>query len=215
MARRQAIDPDELFETANRMVAEGKEVTANSLLDALGGGSLRTIYKYLDQWKERRPVVSTAKPTEMPEHVRASFAASWRAAQQEAALEVEAVKAKAAEEVEAAVKQFQDTLEVVDRMEKEAVECAEELETMRPTVARLTEEVSQLSTERASLQATVEQLKHQLEKTETAASKDREERDVAIKEASELKGLSRALKEQNEALLAKLSSGEKEHSKKG
>lgn len=47
MARRHPIDPDELFETANRLVAEGKEVTATALLDALGGGSLRTIYKYL------------------------------------------------------------------------------------------------------------------------------------------------------------------------
>ena len=48
MARRQPIAPDELFETANRLKAEGKEVTALALLDALGGGSLSTIYKHLE-----------------------------------------------------------------------------------------------------------------------------------------------------------------------
>ncbi len=36
MARRRAIEADELFETANRLKPEGKEVTAVALLDALG-----------------------------------------------------------------------------------------------------------------------------------------------------------------------------------
>ena len=97
MARRHPIDPDELFETANRLVAEGKEVTATALLDALGGGSLRTIYKYLEQWKDKAPIAPVKKKVDIPDRVQASFSMAWRMATDEAAIEIEAVKQKAAE----------------------------------------------------------------------------------------------------------------------
>jgi len=66
MARRRAIEADELFETASRLQAEGKDVTAVALLDALGGGSLRTIYKHLEVWQQRRPPSLPAPLEEIP-----------------------------------------------------------------------------------------------------------------------------------------------------
>ena len=78
MARRRAIEPEELFETANRLKAEGKEVSATALLDALGGGSLRTIYKLLEQWDESHPAVISTVNNEIPADVMAGFSNSWR-----------------------------------------------------------------------------------------------------------------------------------------
>ena len=70
MARTVGIDRDEVFETANRLEAEGKEVTALSMLAALGRGSLTTIYKYLDAWKESKPVKNPIVQVEQPEDAR-------------------------------------------------------------------------------------------------------------------------------------------------
>jgi thioesterase domain-containing protein len=119
MARRQAIEPEELFETANRMRAEGKEVTAMALLDALGGGSLSTIYKHLEVWQATRPAEVVIKPEEIPAAVQASFAAAWRLAAQEAKREVTEVKEKAKEEVAAALRQFHGALEAIAKIEKD------------------------------------------------------------------------------------------------
>jgi thioesterase domain-containing protein len=80
MARTVGIDRGEVFETANRLEAEGKEVTALSMLAALGRGSLTTIYKYLDAWKESKPVKNPIVQVEQPEPVKTAFATAWRVA---------------------------------------------------------------------------------------------------------------------------------------
>lgn len=282
MARRQAVDPDEFFETANRLVAEGKEVTAKVMLDALGGGSLRTIYKFLEMWQEKRPAPISVKSSEVPDHVRLQYEASWKAAQQEAAREVEGVRVKAAEDVEAANKQFQEALDIADRLEKEAQEAAEQIAGLTLQVQELASKNQTLSAERATYKATSEQLNNQVEahkqeidrlerrsnddkerhlgqvkslekqvaelktslegaqtkatqfekerdeakakaeeagkqqvKAEEAAKKDRAERDTAIREAAEHKGKVETLKEQYAALMAKLSSEDKQSDRKG
>ena len=100
MARRAVIDREELFETANTMAVEGKDVTALALLNALGGGSLTTIYKYLGEWESGRPKTTPAAgSTEIPDVVQNAFVSTWRVAAMEAARETAAVKEKAAEEV--------------------------------------------------------------------------------------------------------------------
>lgn len=54
MTRRPVVNRDELFFMADKMAAEGKQVTALALLASLGGGSLTTIYKYLEEWESTR-----------------------------------------------------------------------------------------------------------------------------------------------------------------
>lgn len=256
MARRRAIEADELFETANRLQAEGKEVSATALLDALGGGSLRTIYKLLEAWQERRPAVVITAPDEIPPSVQAAFASAWRQAAQEAGREVLAVKEKAAEEVEAAVKQFQGALDAIDNLEKESEADAQQIDILKERVTELEAALQKSQTESAAYRATGEQLQQQvksqeaelerlhgeldkervnrqqeierisaaaeaaqgeaqrqLAKVEAASKTDREERDAAIKEASELRGLSDALKTQNAELLSKLGLDEKQQRK--
>jgi chromosome segregation ATPase len=285
MARRRAIEADELFETANRLQADGKEVSATALLDALGGGSLRTIYKLLEAWQQRRPAVVITATDEIPPSVQAAFASAWRQAAQEAGREVLAVKEKAAEEVAAAVKQFQDALDAIDNLEKESEADAQQIDSLKERVAELEAALQKSQTESAAFRATGEQLRQQvksqevelerlhgdidkertnrqqeiqrisaaaeaaqakaaeqieslsrtvaevqanaqklendkgeaqrqLEKMEAASKTDREERDAAKTEASELRGLSDALKTQNAELLSKLGLNDKQQPKK-
>lgn len=211
MARRRAIEADELFETANRLQAEGKDVTAVALLDALGGGSLRTIYKHLEAWQQRRPPVTVSTTDEIPGIVQAAFANAWRLATQEAGRQVVAVKEKAAEEVAAANKQFQDALDVVGKLESESEADAQQIEDLKAKIVELEVTLQKSQTESATHGATAEQLNHQvksqeseLERLHKEIDKERSERDTAIKEASELRGFSDGLKTQNAELLSKL-----------
>jgi DNA repair exonuclease SbcCD ATPase subunit len=166
MARRRAIEADELFETANRLQAEGKEVSATALLDALGGGSLRTIYKLLEAWQQRRPAVVITSTDEIPPSVQAAFASAWRQAAQEAGREVLAVKEKAAEEVEAAVKQFQGALDAIDNLEKESEADAQQIDSLKERVAGLEAALQKSQTESAAYRATGEQLQQQVKSQE-------------------------------------------------
>ena len=233
MARRRAIEADELFETASRLQAEGKDVTAVALLDALGGGSLRTIYKHLEVWQQRRPATVTTAPEEIPAGVLSAFGNAWRLATQEAGRAVVVVKEKAAEEVEAALKQFHGALEAIGKLEAESEADAQQIDSLKERVAELEGALQKSQTDGAAYRAAGEQLGQQVKSQEaelerlhgeidkertirqqeiqriTAAAegaqeKDRAERDAAMKEAAELRGLSEGLKAQNAQLLSKI-----------
>lgn len=291
MARRRAIEADEFFETANRLQAEGKDVTAMTMLDALGGGSLRTIYKHLEIWQERRPILVASTPEEIPAPVQSAFANAWRLATQEAGRVVVAVKEKAAEEVQAAQDRFQGALDAIGKLEAEGEADAQQIDSLKERVSELESTLQKSQNDGAAYKATIEQLRHQVrsleveqerlhaeidkeravgqkeiqrltsaaeaaqekalqqieglkktiaeaqataqqlekekgeaqskrdelqrlfEKAEEASKADRSERDAAIKEASELRGLSDALKTQNTELLSKLGRDEKQQRK--
>lgn len=225
MARRAVIDRGELFETANTMAAEGKDVTALALLNALGGGSLTTIYKYLAEWEAGRPKVSQASgSSEIPDIVQSAFVSTWRAATIEAARETAAVREKAAEEVKAAQKQFEGALEAIQKLETESEQDAGQIEGLKARVAEVELALTAVGNDKAALKATVEQLRQQVKAQEAELErvhKDGEaerkrhhdelmrlstEREAVIKEAAELKGQVQALKEQSKELMAKLAS---------
>lgn len=215
MARRAVVDREEVFEAANRMAAEGREVTALTLLNALGGGSLTTIYKHLNAWNAERPAPTVASNNEIPDSVQTAFASAWRAATQEAAKEVAAAKEKAAEEVQQAQKQFTDALAVIEKLEAESEVDGQQIDELKAQVAGLESELSKAKSESAALKAAADELRQQIKKLEEAGKSDRAERDAALKEAAELRGLAEALKTQNAELLARLSGegkGEKRRS---
>jgi len=216
MARSQALDADELFETANRLQAEGKEVTAVSLLNALGRGSLTTIYRHLETWKNSRPARPVLSNNETPELVKNAFAVAWREARQEAALEVEAIKTKAAEETQAAIKEFHGALEAIEKLEKESDQDASEIELLKTQVADAQSQLAKMEAQSVANEATAKQLLQQadsqakeFERLRQDNEKQRTERDAAIKEAAELKGRAESLQLQNKELLAKLTDKEK------
>ncbi len=200
MARRRAIEADELFETANRLKAEGKEVTAVALLDALGGGSLRTIYKLMEAWQQSRPAEVKTEPTEIPPAVMAGFVNSWRLATQEAAREVADVKEKAKEEVAAALRQFHGALEAIGKMEAESEADAQEIERLTAKLTELEAAMHEAQKEAFGHKAMVDQLQKLLEKQQ----KEIERLRVEAAKASELTGTVETLQVQNDKLIERL-----------
>lgn len=212
MARRAVIDRDELFETANRLAAEGKDVTALALLNALGGGSLTTIYKYLAEWETGRPKTAPAAGgAEIPDAVQNAFMSTWRVATMEAARETAAVKEKAAEDVKAAHKQFEGALEAIQKLEAESENDAAQIETLKQRVSELEPALTAAGNDNAALKATAEQLQQQVKSQQSELDRlhkgietAQQAREIAIREASEMKGKADTLKAQNIELLDKL-----------
>lgn len=228
MARRPVVEQEEVFEVANGLAAEGKEVTALALLNALGGGSLTTIYKYLSEWEAGRPKTApTAGGAEIPDVVQNAFVSTWRVATMEAARETAAVKEKAAEEVKAAQKQFEGALEAIQKLETESENDAAQIEALKARVSELEAALTAAGNDNAALKATAEQLRQQVKSQQAELErlhKDRDEdrklhqselarakaeHDAAIKEAAELKGQAQTLKAQNTELIAKLAAPKK------
>ncbi|MGE3557248.1 MAG: DNA-binding protein [Candidatus Obscuribacterales bacterium] len=215
MARRPAIDRDEFFEAANRLQAEGKEVTASVMLDALGGGSLRTIYKYLGEWQQEQPhSPSSNRDTELPEPVLMAFKATWRAATTEADRATAAIREQAAEEVKAAQRQFSDALDAIEKLEKQGDIDTKTIEELTAKVTELEGRVNELQEGAAADKATIEELRQQAggqqkeaDRLRTELERERKEKDAAIREAAELKGTAATLKAQNDTLITKLGSG--------
>lgn len=176
MARRAVVERDELMETANRLAAEGKPVTALSLKEALGGGSFNTIYKYLGEWESSRPKSAPSGNTEMPESVLAAFMSTWRVASMEAARETAAVREKSAEEIKAAQGKFTEALEAIQKLEAQSEEDNAEIEALKAKVQELEQTVGQLSNDNAAVKATSEQLRHQVKSQQ--AELDRLHKDV-------------------------------------
>ncbi len=202
MARTVGIDRDEVFETAKRLEAEGKEVTALAMLAALGRGSLTTIYKYLEAWKDSKPVKTPMVQVEQPEPVKTAFATAWRVAAEEAARETMVIRDKAAEEMNAALRQFHGALEAIAKLEAEREADADVIEGLQQIAAEQKAENAKLETEAATERARADELRDQLKALQS-------DRDSAMKEAAELKGLTSALKDQNKQLMAKFGSDDK------
>lgn len=202
MGRGPVIEQDELFEVANRLEAEGKEVTALALLEALGRGSLTTIYKHLEVWKSAKPSKVQLSNNEMPDRVKSAFLVAWREASQEAGLEVAEVKEKAKEEVAAALRQFHGALEAIAKLEKEREAQDEAVEGLQSMIAQMKAEASKAEAELAGEKARAEELREQLRAQQA-------DRDAALKEAAEHKGAIAALKEQNAALMVELGKSKK------
>ncbi|HEY9871516.1 MAG TPA: DNA-binding protein [Candidatus Obscuribacterales bacterium] len=164
MPRRAVIDREELFKTANALATEGKDVTALALLNALGGGRLTTIYKYLAEWEASQPkTTQAAGSAEIPEPVQAAFASAWRAAATEAAKETTAVKEKAAEEVNAAQKKFEEALEGIQKLEVQSEQDSAQIEALKAAVSELEEQLSQARREAAGLRAAANELRNQVQ----------------------------------------------------
>lgn len=227
MARRAVIDREELFEAASTMAAQGKDVTALALLNALGGGSLTTIYKYLADWEAQRPKTApTAGGVEIPDVVQNAFMSAWRVAAMEAARETVALKEKAAEEVKAARKQFEGALEAIQKLESESENDAAQIEALKTRVSELETAVIAAGNDNAALKATVEQLRQQVksQQTDLEAERKRRESDLtaaheagnakleslrkehqaAISEGAKWRGQAETLEQQNSELLARI-----------
>jgi chromosome segregation ATPase len=191
MGRRGSISEEQVFEAADALVAQGKEVTPTALLGSLGSGSFTTIYKHLSAWEASRATAVTDRAAVIPETVLSAFGAAWRAASAEAGKEVLAVKEQAAEDVAAAKAQFQEALETIERLEGESEADASRIDSLSAKIAELEKALHQSENEKAALQATCEQLRHQvksqdseLERLHKDAEAERKRHDQEMSKAS-------------------------------
>jgi len=223
MARRGSISEEQVFEAADALVAQGKEVTPTALLSSLGSGSFTTIYKHLSAWESSRASAVTDRAAVIPEAVLSAFGAAWRAATAEAGKEVQAVKEQAAQDTATSKAQFQEALETIERLEAESEADAARLESLSAKVAELEKSLHQSEKERAALKATSEQLQHQVKSQESDLARvhkeseaerkrhqeelaeARKDKDAAIRESAELRGKASSLEAQNKDLLTRLS----------
>lgn len=223
MGRRGSISEEQVFEAADALVAQGKEVTPTALLGSLGSGSFTTIYKHLSAWEASRATAVTDRAAVIPDTVLSAFGAAWRAASAEAGKEVLAVKEQAAEDVAAAKAQFQEALETIERLETESEADASRIDSLSAKIAELENALHQSENEKAALKATSEQLQHQVKSQESELERlhnetvserkrhqeeieqARKDKEAAIKEAAELRGQIVALDAQNKDLLSRLS----------
>jgi Plasmid replication region DNA-binding N-term len=214
MGRKAYFTESEVFEAADRLAAEGKEVSATALLDRLGGGSLTSVYKYLRAWLDDRPAqMQSPQAIDLPEQVKVAFSSAWRVAAAEAAKDVQAIKEKAAEEVRATQKQFAEALEQIERLEKESEAEATRTEALTARLSDLESALQEAEKESAAAKAALDQLRQladaqqaQLEKRDSELEMTRSQKEAAMREAAENKGRLQELEKQNNDLLSRLTS---------
>lgn len=219
MARRGAITEAQVFEAADTLVAQGREVTPTVLLSVLGSGSFTTIYKHMAAWEASRVSAAVSQtPTEIPGPVQLAFATAWRVASTEAGREVTVAREKAAEEVAAAEKRFQEALQTIEGLETESESDNKRIESLTEKIAALESGLQKSENEKAALKATSDQLGQRVKSQEAELErvhKDleaerkqhqaaQEKTTAAVKESAELRGQVEALKGQNSELLARL-----------
>lgn len=177
MSRRPVVNRDELFFVADKMAAQGKQVTALQILAALGGGSLTTIYKYLAEWESLHPIrPPIVRTNDADNAVRTVPNIGQTNGIEAAALTLE---------VEKLWKELQST-------RSEMLEMRAQIERERVSTSR---EIAHLKAEQTEL------IKHASE-----ADAREQLRDEAVMKAAELRGCVQSLEKQNADLLAALSS---------
>ena len=211
MTRGPNIDQGELFEVAGRLESEGKEVTALAVQTALGRGSYTTVYKYLEAWRASRPAPVAPVSFQMPDPVKNIFAGAWRMALMESAKETEAVKVKAAEDLKNAAAQLHGALQAIEKLELAAEASATEIASLKESSEQKQAVLSKTEAELSARANATEDLRRQLVDRDSEIArlreelaKGRDERDLAIKEAAELKGKMTAIVSQNAALLKRV-----------
>lgn len=164
MGRKALHTQDQVFEAADRLAASGREVTPTTLRDALGGGSLTTIYRHLEAWEATRKAVPAPVSIPMPDAVRLAFEQTWQAAATEAGKEIAAIREKADSEIKAAHRRLEEAVAAIGQLESEQLADADRLEGLEATLLKERELARQAvidaAAREAGLAATVAELKH-------------------------------------------------------
>lgn len=167
MGRKALHTQEQVFEAADRLVAIGKEVTPTTLREALGGGSLTTIYRHLEAWEDTRKVMPAPASIPMPDAVRLAFDQAWQAAANEAGKEIAAIREKADAEIKAANRRLEEAITAIGQLENEQQADADRQEALENALARERELSHQALADAAArfagLSATVEQMRNQIE----------------------------------------------------
>ncbi|GEM_PF-373567 len=171
MGRKALHTQEEVFQAANTLATSGKEVTPTTLRDALGGGSLTTIYKHIDAWQETRHAAPLPIIFEMPDNVKTAFSQCWQAAASEASKEIAAIREKADTEIKAIKRRLDEAVEAIEQLESEGEADNAKIEKAEADLAATLTASQQAATtsvaREAALSATAEQMRQQIEAQQT------------------------------------------------
>lgn len=198
MGRKALHTQEQVFGAADRLAAGGQEVTPTSLREALGGGSLTTIYKHHEAWVASRAARPAPVIIEMPDTVKQAFAQCWQAAATEAGKEIAAIREKADAEIKGVKRRLEEAVASIAQLESEQEADASRVETLERQLADERTAAQASATEAAAreagLSATAQQLanqlatlKDELRLAHDAAASHRSERDRAAASADALR----------------------------
>ena len=80
MGRRRIASEAEAFRAMDRMHAEGKSISVRAVMEAIGGGSSRTVAAYVRAWRhlqDRRKARETLAPGSAGEAMAHAMSAAW------------------------------------------------------------------------------------------------------------------------------------------
>ncbi len=214
MGRKALHTPEQVFQAADQLTAAGQAVSPTALREALGGGSLTTIYKHLAVWEATHQPLFKPTTQAMPETVEKAFAHAWQIAAAEAGKNIAAIREKSEAEVKMITQRFEEALSNIAQLEAETDAEASQREILESTLATSQSEAAQIKADAAAresaLIASHNQIKQQAESQQAECRELRMENKELIAECARLKGQLEALriqtKEQN-TLLAKAFAG--------
>ncbi len=210
MGRKALHTPEQVFQAAERLAAAGQAVSPTALREALGGGSLTTIYKHLAVWEATHQPLFKPITQAMPETVEKAFAHAWQIAAGEAGKDIVAIREKSEAEVKMITQRFEEALNNIAQLETEADAEATQRETLESALAASQSEVAQIKADAAAresvLVASQEQIQQQLERQQAEYRELNKENKEIIAQCAKLKGQLETLQIQSKeqsALLAK------------
>jgi len=166
------ITQQEIYDAATRMVDQGVEISARRLREALGGGSMTTVLKYLQAWRSEQQAHGGAPP-EMPEAVheaaRNALHEVWRTANRQARQSIEEIRIAAAQRADGLERDLADAVAAAQELEGQLAERTADLSTAQERTAALERDL-------AASMAEVRVLRERLD----ATARDADERCAAL-----------------------------------
>ena len=166
MGRTAVHSQEQVFEAADKLAANGQEVSPNALRDLLGRGSYSTFVKHIDAWHQARKAAPPPVILEMPESVKVAFAQCWQAAAGEAGKEIAAIREKADVEIKATKRRLDEAIAAIELLEAEGEVDATRLEAAESNLvserAASQLAVTNAAARESALAATAEQMRQQI-----------------------------------------------------
>lgn len=163
MAREASITPEQVAEVAEKIKNSGGKPTARAVREVLGGGSMATVLKYLQQWQGGQIRASEAEDTLDPAIAKAiasSISSRIQSATAESAARLADLQTELGAMIQENERQSQEIADLRERLDAQAAELAGAL----GRAAQTQSELSQVRAERDEQAKEAERLRAELAK---------------------------------------------------
>lgn len=146
MAREASITPEQVAEVAEKIKNSGGKPTARAVREVLGGGSMATVLKYLQQWQGGQIRASEAEDTLDPAIAKAiasSISSRIQSATAESAARLADLQTELGAMIQENERQSQEIADLRERLDAQAAELAKASLRLE-SIPRLEEEIREL-----------------------------------------------------------------------